>query len=237
MPFLSFSPALTSGVRWLPSAAQARGPWRTQAVGCGCGDSSQNKLVGRRDLVKLGASSPCSFCSHGGGRGVHGEFVSSFRNSAVASETGLRRWIRGRYDCSFLSSSSSIGCGGATAPFDAHGRWRLAAGLDRAVVDCSGRKAASILPAKVPNGRQIGDDWTFAASSSGCRWRSGGESIFPSGDVPGEDDFGSRSKLWRRRARSKFSAPFQGLFCKVLGLSCNFIFLRGPSVSCTLLRN
>lgn len=95
LPFLSFSPVLTSGVRWRSSDAQARGPWRTAAVGRGYGDSSQNKYEGRLDLVNLGTLPPCSLCSHGGGRGVHGEFGSNFCSSAVASEMGLRRHIRG----------------------------------------------------------------------------------------------------------------------------------------------
>lgn len=67
LPFLSFSPVLTSGVRWRSSDAQARGPWRTAAVGRGYGDSSQNKYEGRLDRSGHGILKYCQKFTMKGG--------------------------------------------------------------------------------------------------------------------------------------------------------------------------
>lgn len=250
MPLSSFPPARANRVRWPLAAAQACCPWRTGASGGGSGESSLNKLEGLHDLVKTKVISPYSLCHRGGGRRVEGVLVFGSFRSAVASEMGLRRWIRSSSGCSLLSSSSTLCSGGATAPSGAFGHRWLLAGLDRSLVDCSGRRAAlrssgasmrrlrSFLPAKMPDGRQFGNGTASVSPFSGkCWWRSNGEIFAPSGRVPGVGDFGSLSKPQRCWTRLQSSARVQGLSCKVLGLGCNFTFFTGPWISCTQMQN
>lgn len=250
MPLSSFPSARASRVRWSLTAAQACCPWRTGADGSGSGESSLNKLEGRLDLTKAKVISPYTLCHRGGGRGVEGVLVFGCFRSAVASEMALRRWIQSSSSCSVLSSSSMLCSGGATAPSGAFGHQRLLAGLDRSLVDCSCRRAAlrssgasmrrlrSFLPAKLPDGRQFGNGTASVSPFSGKCWRrSNGEIFIPSGCVPGDGDFGSLSKPQRRWTTLQSSARAQGLFCKVFGLGCVFIFSRGPWFSCTQMQN
>lgn len=243
MPYLSSTPTLVSSVRLSPSTSQVCYPWRIIAGGGGSGKGSSNKLVWRPVLVKMEACSPCALCRRGGGREPIGESVPTFLRSTVASETGLRLRIRGSCNCSDVCSSSVTCCGRTTAP-------SLAAGFSRSVADRSGRRAAIwsagdflrrlhlFLPASMPDGWQFGHSSASVSPLSGKRERwSDGEIFIRSSCVPRDGDFGST--LWSRRRRTRLhsTACIQRLFCKVLGLSCNFLFFGGPWISCTALQN
>lgn len=211
MPSLSSPSASSSSVRWSPSTPQVSYPWRMAAAGGGLGLCSSNKLEGRLIHEKLVAISSLFLCCRGGRREVVGEFVRNFFRSVVASETGLWRRIRGKYSCPVLCSSSATFCGEATVPSSVLAlRW-LAAGLDRSVADCSGRRAAlwsssalwrrliSFLPAMVPTGRHFAFGSAFVSSSTGACWRrSDGEASSPSGCVPGFGVLGPQSRQGRR---------------------------------------
>lgn len=137
-------------------------------------------------------ASPCSLRHRGGGREADGEFISGLLNSAVALETGLRRWIRSTCSCSATSLSSMMLCSGATAPSGALGRqWSMAC-LACFILDRSGRTAALqssdviirrllfFLRAMMPKERQIGLGSASVSYISGMR-RSNDEASIPSG--------------------------------------------------------
>jgi hypothetical protein len=250
MPFRSSTPAYASCVRRTLAATQACCPWWMDAAGGGSDDCSLNKLEGRPDFEKMRKTSPCSLCHRGGGREVVDESTPSFLRSTAVSEAVFRRRIRSRYNCSVTSSFSTMCGGGATAPSEAFWFRLLAAGLGCCVVDWSGRRAAIgsagvfkrrlrlFLPAIVLYGRQLGVESASVSSSSGRCWRgSDGEAFIPSGFVPGDGILGPMSKPRRGWTTLQFTACVRGLFCKVLGLGCNFAFFRGPCDSCTLLQN
>jgi hypothetical protein len=243
MPFLSLSLAHASRARRPPSAPPVGCPWRMAAQGSGSGYSSLNKLVWQLIWARLEVVSHGFFGYRGDGRKATEVLVPNLFKSVVASETGLRYRIGSKCSSCSWCLSSSTRSGEALAPTEAMGLRCSAAGFLRLVVDCSGRRAASwssgdwrrlliFLPAKMPKGRQFRSGLAFASSFSGkSRRRSGGEINVPSGIVPGDADLGS-SSLPGRRTRLRSSVCVQGLFYKVLGPTCNFIFRWGP-VSCT----
>lgn len=248
MPELSTPPALASCARWPLSTSQACLPWWKAAIGGGSGVCSWNKLEWRQVPMSSTVDFLCFLSRCGGGREADSESAVGLRGPVVASETRFRRWIGGACSCSSMCLSSSASCNEATAHFGALRRRQFAAGLDCYADDLSGRRAANrssgdssrlllFLPAMMPYGRQFSGDDPTSASSSTSWWRSGGEVTIPSGCVPGGGELGLRSKLWSTRTRLLFFTRVQELSCKVFELCCNFIFLMGPFISCTCLKN
>lgn len=85
--------------------------------------------MGRLDLKKKRENPYCLLRCRGGGREDDKGLDLDLLGLVVASELGVRRWIRSRYNCSTSSSSSATFYGEASAPARASGAWQLTAGL------------------------------------------------------------------------------------------------------------
>lgn len=212
----------------------------TQAKGVNFIDLPVNKLAVRPDLEVMKPFLPSFLCRHGGGREVKLDMVEALLQAALS----VRSW-------SFIAVVLGERC------------WRPPWCSTLRVVDLASRWPVSspLLPHLLVERRPFGvsvfvnADAPFSSrprcQKGGSRaptrrpqcpfppvssWHgcSGGFPV-PSGEVPGGGELGPGWELIGTELQ--FSFVIWGPFCIFPGLVCNFLFLWGPAVCCTLTQN